>query len=78
VGEYTRGVVAMANSGADTNGSQFFICVADLSTLPKSYTIFGTVTSGMDVVDQIVNAPAGPGDLPNDPVAMSTITVSNP
>ena len=50
---YTRGIVAMANRGPDTNGSQFFIMLADYP-LPKSYTIFGEVTSGMEVVDEIV------------------------
>lgn len=53
-GEYTAGTVAMANAGADTNGSQFFIVLADQPTLPKSYTIFGRVTTGMDVVKKIV------------------------
>jgi len=53
IGEYKAGSVAMANSGPDTNGSQFFICLEDLPTLPKSYSLFGQVTSGMDVVSKI-------------------------
>ncbi len=52
--DYKAGIVAMANSGADTNGSQFFIVLDDQPTLPKQYTIFGRVTAGMDVVRQIV------------------------
>ena len=51
--EYAQGIVAMANSGPDTNGSQFFIMLEDNSTLPKDYTIFGKVTSGLEVVKQI-------------------------
>lgn len=50
--DYNRGIVAMANAGPNTNGSQFFIMLAD-TQLPKQYTIFGNVTSGMDVVDKI-------------------------
>jgi len=53
VGEYLAGTVAMANSGPDTNGSQFFICLTDQSTLSKTYNLFGQVTSGMDVVSKI-------------------------
>ena len=58
-GNYTQGCVAMANSGANTNGSQFFICTADDSkTLQKSYNLFGHVVQGMDVALKI----QGPGD----------------
>ncbi|MEX2028247.1 MAG: peptidylprolyl isomerase [Candidatus Curtissbacteria bacterium] len=53
-GQYTRGTVAMANAGPNTNGSQFFIVLEDQPTLPKAYTIFGTVTVGMDVADKIM------------------------
>jgi len=53
-GEYTAGAVAMANSGANTNGSQFFICTADQTgKLAKSYNLFGYVQTGMDVVLKI-------------------------
>lgn len=51
--DYDRGIVAMANSGPNTNGSQFFIMLADNNTLPKQFTIFGKVTKGMDMVDKI-------------------------
>ena len=75
-GDYHRGTVAMANAGPNTNGSQFFICLADLAgRLPKSYTIFGQVTKGMNAVDAIAAMPTGPGDRPNQPVAMTSVTV---
>jgi cyclophilin family peptidyl-prolyl cis-trans isomerase len=53
---YARGIIAMANAGPDTNGSQFFICLDDVG-LPPQYAVFGRVTSGMDVVDQIAEIP---------------------
>ncbi len=75
-GDYVRGALAMANAGPNTNGSQFFICTADLTgRLPKNYTLFGQVTRGLDVVDQIVDAPRNARDLPHDPVAMVSVTV---
>jgi cyclophilin family peptidyl-prolyl cis-trans isomerase len=75
-GDYARGSLAMANAGPNTNGSQFFICVADLSgRLPKNYTLFGQVTKGLDVVDQIVGAPRNSRDLPDSPVAMTKVTI---
>ena len=75
-GDYARGTLAMANAGPNTNGSQFFIVHQDLvGKLPKSYTIFGQVTKGMDVVDTIANAPRNSRDLPDSPVAMKTVTI---
>ena len=75
-GDYARGALAMANSGPNTNGSQFFICHQDLTgKLPKNYTIFGQVTKGLDIVDQIANAPRNARDLPDAPVAMKSITI---
>ena len=54
LGEYTKGAVAMANAGPNTNGSQFFICLSDLTgRLPKQYNLFGHVTSGIEVVDAV-------------------------
>ena len=50
---YKAGTLAMANAGPNTNGSQFFICLEDQPGLPPNYTIFGDVTSGMDVVRSI-------------------------
>ena len=75
-GDYARGALAMANAGPNTNGSQFFICHQDLTgKLPKSYTLFGMVTKGMDAVDKIVAAPRNARDLPDDPVAMTSVTI---
>ena len=75
-GDYVRGALAMANAGPNTNGSQFFICHQDLSgRLPKNYTLFGQVTRGMDVVDRIVTAPRDGKDLPDEPVAMTSVTI---
>ena len=77
-GDYARGALAMANAGPNTNGSQFFICHQDLTgKLPKSYTLFGMVTKGMDVVDKIVAAPRNSRDLPDDPVAMISVTIQD-
>ena len=77
---YLRGTVAMANSGPDTNGSQFFICLVDLTTMPPDYSIFGTVLSGMDVVDTIAAMPNGGGQegLSLEPVAITKVTVTRP
>ncbi len=57
-GSYTKGSVAMANSGANTNGSQFFICTGDDTSLPKSYSLFGHVVQGLDIAQKV----QGPGD----------------
>ena len=66
----------MANAGPNTNGSQFFICHQDLvGRLPKNYTIFGTVTDGLDVVDAIAGGRTGAGDKPLEPVAMTSVEV---
>lgn len=73
---YVRGTVAMANSGPDTNGSQFFIMHAT-NQLPHSYTIFGKVISGMDVVDAIATTPVDPSDKPISPVKMIKVTVAD-
>lgn len=59
-GDYTRGIVAMANAGPNTNGSQFFIMHANFA-LQKNYVIFGQVSDGMDVVDAIASSPVMQG-----------------
>jgi len=75
-GDYARGALAMANAGKNTNGSQFFICHADLrGKLPKSYTVFGKVLTGMEVVDTIATAPRNSSDYPDKPVVMTKVTV---
>ncbi len=77
-GDYVRGALAMANSGPNTNGSQFFVCTDDLTgRLPKNYTLFGQVTKGMDVVDKIVSAPRNSRDLPDQPVAITGVTITD-
>lgn len=71
---YKKGVVAMANAGPNTNGSQFFIMTADYP-LPPSYTIFGKVVSGQDVVDKIASVKTGTNDKPISPVVINKVTV---
>jgi len=71
---YKRGVLAMANSGPNTNGSQFFIMHADYA-LPPLYTIFGNVTSGLDVVDAIANTPTAPGDRPTTDIVIEKVEI---
>lgn len=70
---YKRGVVAMANSGPDTNGSQFFIMHADYP-LPNNYTIFGRVMSGMEVVDAIANSKVDGDYRPVENIVMKKVT----
>lgn len=78
-GEYTRGTVAMANAGPNTNGSQFFIIHQD-NPLPKNYVIFGRVTDGIEVVDKIATAsvqasPMGETSKPVNPVKIQSIQI---
>jgi cyclophilin family peptidyl-prolyl cis-trans isomerase len=80
--DYEPGTLAMANAGPNTNGSQFFICHLDLKgRLPKNYTIFGRVTSGLGVVDKIASVPvqasrSGEPSSPVDPVTLNKVTVN--
>lgn len=79
--DYTRGIVAMANAGPNTNGSQFFITLQDLSgRLPKNYTIFGEVVEGMDTVDEIARVPvqqgaSGEASSPTEPVFIESVEI---
>ncbi|CAN5470374.1 hypothetical protein BH20CHL6_BH20CHL6_00870 [soil metagenome] len=81
-GQYTRGTVAMARTAApNSQGSQFFIVVADSPFLEGGgYTIFGNVTSGMEVVDEIVSGPRGgpQDDQAEQPVQMTGVTIQRP
>jgi len=71
-----RGALAMANAGPNTNGSQFFIVTTEAASwLDGKHTVFGRVTSGMDVVDTISKLDTGPGDRPRDEVRIEGIAL---
>ena len=72
---YTRGTLAMANAGPNTNGSQFFIMHQDYP-LPPQYTIFGQLLSGEDVLDKIATTPTNRQDRPTTPITMSKVTIT--
>ncbi len=73
-GGYDKGTVAMANSGPNTNGSQFFIMHVDYP-LPPLYTKFGRITEGQDVIDQIAEVQTNQRDKPLEPVVMESVTI---
>lgn len=72
---YKRGTLAMANSGPNTNGSQFFVMHADYR-LPPNYTIFGALTAGEATLDAIATAPTGGQDRPVVPVRITSVTIT--
>ena len=73
---YEKGILAMANAGPNTNGSQFFIMHVDYP-LPYQYTIFGKVTDGLDVIDTIASVITAEGDKPVEDVVILGVTVSS-
>jgi len=73
---YEKGILAMANAGPNTNGSQFFIMHVDYP-LPYQYTIFGKVTDGLDVIDTIASVQTAEGDKPVEDVVILGVNVSS-
>jgi cyclophilin family peptidyl-prolyl cis-trans isomerase len=70
---YLRGTVAMANAGPNTNGSQFFVCLADVG-LPHQYTVFGEVTDGMETVDAVAALPRR-GERPIEDAVIHSVEI---
>ena len=74
-----RGALAMANAGPNTNGSQFFVVTAEATPwLDGKHTVFGRVTSGMDVVDAISQVATDAGDKPREPVVIERVALAEP
>lgn len=79
---YTKGTLAMANAGPNTQGSQFFICHGPgAERLPKNYTVFGRVTAGMESLDKVAGVqvrpgPSGENSSPVDPPKIESVTIT--
>jgi len=73
---YQKGVVAMANRGPNTNGSQFFVML-ETNPLPNLYTIFGKVRKGQEVVDKIGQVEVDANDRPIEPIVIEKVTIEN-
>ncbi len=74
----TRGALAMANAGPNTNGSQFFIVTAEATPwLDGKHTVFGRVTAGMDVVDRICEADRDANDRPREPITIDRVELGD-
>jgi len=79
--KYTKGTLAMANAGPNTNGSQFFIVHGGDVGLPPNYTIFGMLTDGLDVLDTLANSSVGSGgggenSRPAEPLAINNVEIA--
>jgi peptidyl-prolyl cis-trans isomerase B (cyclophilin B) len=79
--KYSAGTVAMANSGANTNGSQFFLVYQNSLSLPASYTPFGTIVSGLNIIQNVAKAGSdnsnGSGDgHPKEKVEIESVTIN--
>lgn len=75
--KHLKGTVAMANSGPNTNGSQFYICLEPLPQLDGRYTIIGQVVSGMEIVEKIGDVKTGARDKPLTPVVMEKVWIAD-